>query len=329
MTKSSKTKDIDHDSYFRESFAEPSAAASLIRMVVTPEIVAALDLANLKSIPVAHFDPDVGKRTPDLLFQCPCTTGGSVVTILMEHKSGPSHLIALQILRYVLLLHEQYVKTPKKKRGPPELALPIVVYHGKERWTPHFALIRENKVPIALRAYILKVPALFFDFRSITDERILTFPGINPATQVALLALKNIFTENAESMVFLERLACRLGEIPSAQRTRLVTRTILYLWNRGDFSENSTKPLIDLIQDEEETMRFKTGRQKDHEADVQVGFEQGIERGVDIGLQRGIELRDFDVIEKMLAKGTGWDFITQITGLNRAGFEALQAKYSR
>jgi hypothetical protein len=108
MKKPQQPKDIDHDSYFRQSFETPSAVASLIRMLVSPEIVAALDLENLKALPVAHFDPDVGKRTPDLLFQCPCNTGGSVVTILMEHKSGPNHLIALQILRYVLLLHEPY-----------------------------------------------------------------------------------------------------------------------------------------------------------------------------------------------------------------------------
>ena len=329
MPKTSPPKDIDHDSFFRESFAEPSAAASLIRMVVTPEIAASLSLDSLKALPVAHFDPDVGKRTPDLLFQCPCTTGGSVVTILMEHKSGRSHLIALQILRYVLLLHEQYVKAPKKERGPPEMALPIVVYHGHEPWTPNFALIRENKVPPALQPYILRVPALFFDFRKITDEGILTFPDIDPATQVALLALKNIFVANSESLVFLERLTSRLKEVPASQRDRLLSRTILYLWNRGDFSEESTQPLFDLIQDEDETMRFKTGRQKDHEADVQAGLEQGIEQGVDIGLRRGFELRDIDVVEKMLAKGTDWDFITQITGLNQAGFQELKAKYCR
>jgi hypothetical protein len=67
-------------------------------------------------------------------------------------------------------------------------------------------------LPPALRPYILRVPALFFDFRDITDERILTFPGIDPATQVALLALKNIFTANEESLEFLEKLALRLGK---------------------------------------------------------------------------------------------------------------------
>jgi hypothetical protein len=192
-----------------------------------------------------------------------------------------------------------------------------------------FALIRENKVPIALRPYILKVPALFFDFRQITDERILTFPGIDPATQVALLALKNIFTANAESLVFLERLTNRLGKIPAPQRARLVTRTILYLWHRGKFTEDSTKPLIDLIQYEDETMRFKTGRQIDREADIQVGIERGIEQGVDIGLQRGLDLEKIEVIGKMLAKNYDWSSIQEITQVDQAGFEALQAKYCK
>jgi hypothetical protein len=109
-----------------------------------------------------------------------------------------------------------------------------------------------------------------------------------------------------------------------------VTRTILYLWNRGKFTEDSTQPLIDLIVDEDETMRIKTGRQKDHEADVQVGFEQGIERGieqgVDIGLQRGLDLEKIEVIQKMLAKNYDWISIQEITQVDQTGFDALLAK---
>ena len=76
-------------------------------------------------------------------------------------------------------------------------------------------------------------------------------------------------------------------------------------------------------------MRFKTGRQKDHEVDVQKGIEQGIEQGIDIGLQRGIDLRNIEVIERMPANGVDWNSITLFANLNEADFAALKVKHGK
>ncbi len=53
------------------------------------------------------------------------------------------------------------------------------------------------------------------------------------------------------------------------------------------------------------------------------------QKGIDQGMEQGLELEKLEVIQGMLAKGFDWQTIQDITHLDQAGYETLQAKHPR
>ena len=256
----SKTFDLgkapNHDEYFQEHFSDPVAAASLVRLAAPPDVLSTLDLDNLKPLPTSQFDPDRGKRIPDLLFECPSTAGRIVVNLLFEHKSSPDYHIALKLLRYVLLDYEHHMQ---QKIKPPALVLPILVYHGKVNWKPNFALIHEAHVPKALRPYILKIPAITLNLRNIDDSTIEQLSGLDPRSRATLLVMKYIFSIKPEHEAFLKKLVARTKAMPVENRARFVEWTSVYLVQIGNVQGSTVEPLLVDHPDEDSPMRFKSG----------------------------------------------------------------------
>jgi len=323
----------DHDAYFQENFADPQSAASLVRLAAPPELLAVLELDKLTPLPTTQFDPDLGKRIPDLLFECPSQGGKVVVSILFEHKSHPDYRIALQLLRYMLLDHERRQRECAKQ---PALVLPILVYHGRRTWKPNLGLVHERHVPEPLRPYILHVPALFVDLSCYEDETLETFAGLDDHTRATLLAMKHIFELDENILGFLMRLALRIQAMPTAIQQRFLERTILYLMYSGGVKAKDAQTLLELTPDGEDAMRFKTGYQKDMEESYQngeaKGLELGLEQGLEQGLERGLSLLDeknLEVVRNMLARSFDWETITAITHIDPVAFAALEAKYRK
>jgi len=318
-----------HDEYFQENFSDPVAAASLVRLAAPPDVLDTLDLNNMTALPTSQFDPDMGKRIPDLLFECPSTAGRIVVNILFEHKSSPDYHIALKLLRYVLLDYEFRLQ---HKIKPAALVLPILVYHGKTNWKPNFALIQEAHVPKSLRPYILKIPTITLNLRNITDSTIENIEQLDSHTRATLLAMKHIFSSKPEHKAFMKKLVAKVKAMPIDRRARFVERTSLYLIQMGNVQADIAETLLDAHPDEEIPMRFKSGLQLDRDEARAEGIEQGIEQGLERGMEKGIalkELHDIEIIEGMLGHGLDWMLIQKITHLNQADYEALRLKHGK
>ncbi len=56
-------------------------------------------------------------------------------------------------------------------------------------------------------------------------------------------------------------------------------------------------------------------------------FEAGKKEGIEQGIEQGIEKTHFSDALKMVEKNLDWELITEITGLTRQKFQALQKKY--
>jgi len=55
------------------------------------------------------------------------------------------------------------------------------------------------------------------------------------------------------------------------------------------------------------------------------GISQGITQGITQGLTQGAQQKQLEVIERMLSKGSTWDFITDVTGMNKQEFDTLRS----
>lgn len=122
------TQPNPHDTFFRRILARPEKAAEFLRWYLPAPIVAELDLNEVSYADTAFADAKLRKHFSDLLLRVRLRKGGEAyVLILLEHKSAPDPRVAIQVLRYAALLWDQ---SPL----PLPLIIPVVVYHGAEKW---------------------------------------------------------------------------------------------------------------------------------------------------------------------------------------------------
>ena len=50
-------------------------------------------------------------------------------------------------------------------------------------------------------------------------------------------------------------------------------------------------------------------------------------KGESRGIAKGAQQNQLKVIERMLAKGSTWDFITEVTGMEQREYEAMRGAY--
>jgi predicted transposase/invertase (TIGR01784 family) len=140
-----------HDLFFRETFSSLEVARDFISEYLPAEVVSVLDLNSLEIQKDSFIDNDLREHFSDLLYRVMLRNGNEAnVYLLFEHKSSPDVQVALQLLRY-MVRHWERAQREKVKPLPP--VIPIVVYHGQEKWqiSENFAALFQG--PEALRPY--------------------------------------------------------------------------------------------------------------------------------------------------------------------------------
>ncbi|MCA8974041.1 MAG: Rpn family recombination-promoting nuclease/putative transposase, partial [Planctomycetes bacterium] len=123
-----------HDSLFRYTFGQPEHAAALLRTVLPPEVVGALDWSTLTLLEGTRLDRDLRRHQTDLLFEIRRVTGGTVyLLLLVEHSSRVVRWMVIRMLDYVLGLWRDLLREDPGRRSLP-CVMPVVVHHGREAW---------------------------------------------------------------------------------------------------------------------------------------------------------------------------------------------------
>jgi predicted transposase/invertase (TIGR01784 family) len=140
-----------HDLFFRETFSRLEVARDFMANYLPVEVTAVLDLSTLELQKDSFIDPDLREHFSDMLYRVWLRDGNEAnVYLLLEHKSSPDVQVALQLLRY-MVRHWERAQRDKIRPLPP--VIPIVVYHGREKWqvSENFTGLFEG--PEALRPY--------------------------------------------------------------------------------------------------------------------------------------------------------------------------------
>lgn len=128
-----------HDQLFRTAFAHPEQARTLLRsrMLRDPRyraLALRLDWSSLERVDEAVADAADRPHAADLLFRVPCGRRVVYLHVVLEHKSNNDRLTAWQMVRYGVRLID---RLHQQLGCPPDLPLviPLVFYHGEEKWT--------------------------------------------------------------------------------------------------------------------------------------------------------------------------------------------------
>lgn len=188
-----------HDKFFKESFAQLEVARDFLRNYLPADVTPLLDLAQLELEKETFIDPDLQEHFSDLLYSAPLidTDLTAFVYILLEHKSYPDPLTPFQLLRYMTRFWERRLRQGHTNLEP---IIPIVVYHGRERWPQNSQLLDLYNGPTVLRAYLPNFAYQLCDLSLHSDADIRGEASL----QIALRIMRYIFDRE---------LAARLPEI--------------------------------------------------------------------------------------------------------------------
>jgi predicted transposase/invertase (TIGR01784 family) len=182
-----------HDHFFKAVFSEPALAEDFLAHHLPAEVLSLLDLARLEIRKDSFIDPALTEHRSDLLYAVPLASGEpSYVYVLFEHKSHPEPDIALDLLRYMMRIWEQWRR--EHPTGLLPVIVPLVLYHGPERWNAATRFAASLQAPPALAPYLPDFGYQLTDLSRYRDEEIKGAVW----QRVALLALKHIFQPDLE-----------------------------------------------------------------------------------------------------------------------------------
>lgn len=151
-----------HDRFFKETFGRIEVARDFFANYLPQEVTAVFNLDTLELQPGSFIDPDLQEQFADLLYRVGLIDGqDAYIYLLLEHKSYPDRLTAFQVLRYEVRVWERDARAGEDLRP----IVPVVVYHGREKWQVATDFAGLFHGPEALRRYW---PALAYDLQDLS-----------------------------------------------------------------------------------------------------------------------------------------------------------------
>ncbi|MFZ7120708.1 MAG: Rpn family recombination-promoting nuclease/putative transposase, partial [Eubacteriaceae bacterium] len=191
-----------HDKFFKETLGDKDTAKDFLKNYLPEELLKIIDIGTIEVQKDSYIEKELRETFSDLLFKIKINENEGYIYFLFEHKSYPSKMVTLQLLKYMLRIWEQKVSKEKDEKIP--IIIPLVVYHGKARWTIGNKLSEliegYKKLPGGIKKYIPEYEYILYDISKYSDNEI---KG-NVKLQIFLKILRDIF-ENEEEK-FMETL---------------------------------------------------------------------------------------------------------------------------
>ncbi|MEM6322025.1 MAG: Rpn family recombination-promoting nuclease/putative transposase [Bacteroidota bacterium] len=132
-----------HNNLFEKVMELPDAAVALVKHFFPKDIVESLDLTSFRQQPTSYITEELAPYFSDIIYACKKKDEEVFISILFEHKSK-YELPDLQLLSYTVNGYKKQEnkwkaakkkeKNRKRKKFIPTLILPVLLYHGREKW---------------------------------------------------------------------------------------------------------------------------------------------------------------------------------------------------
>ncbi len=282
-----------HDKYFKEVFSKKEEATAFLKGSLPEELVRNINFDSLAPLKDSYIDEELKENFSDLVFTCKYKGKKEIkIALLFEHKSKPVQYPHFQLLKYLIKLWDADLKQKRK----PVPVIPIIFYHGKERWNKKkFAEYFEG-IDEQLTSFLPSFDYHFEDLSRYTDEEIAQrYNEIK--TRTALLLMKNIFNEqlllNKVRIIFVE------GKRIINEETgeQFFTATFYYLFSNIEKGYQKITKEIETITEKGGDIAMTIAMQLREE-----GMKEGLQKGMQKGLQKGLFEKEKEVIIKLFTK---------------------------
>lgn len=273
----------EHDAFVRKIFSDKEIATDYFKAVLPPSVSRNLDFETLKREPDTYLTEELKRSMSDIVYSCTRKDGrGSVKTcLLIEHKSHLYQYSPVQLGRYIFSGLERQIESGE----PLALIIPILFYHGKQRW--RYQTLRDlfENMGEELKVYLPDFEYIFYDLGELDDEEIKRLN--NKFLAASFLALKYAFSKD-----LLEQKALDILLLSHESKEGLQRSLIIYLFTRSELKSDMLDSLPENLK-----------------SNVMNTLEIYVEKGIEIGLEKAEKLR----LEKLrlmienIIKNTDWD----------------------
>jgi len=181
-----------HDKFFKDTFSDKEAATDFFKQTIPPDLITKIDFATLDFDSNSYIDEELKEYFSDIVYNCTYSSSIPVkIVLLFEHKSYVPEYLHLQLLKYLLKIWETGIKQDKKLIP----VIPLIYYHGKERWEIKPFCNYFTEIDEKLKHFIPELNYLLTDLSSFTDEELMNGIFNNVSTKISSLLMKNIFNE--------------------------------------------------------------------------------------------------------------------------------------
>ncbi|MEW6608990.1 MAG: Rpn family recombination-promoting nuclease/putative transposase [bacterium] len=294
-----------HDSFFKEIFSNKENASNFIHSILPDALKKNLDLSTLELDNNSYIDEELKENFSDIVYNCLYKAKSKVkVSLLFEHKSKTVKYPHLQLLRYILKIWETNIKQKEGLRP----VIPIIFYHGKERWVVKGLSEYFRGIDEGLKRYIPEFDYLLTDLSRYSDEEIKGQVFLDVTLRIALLVMKSIYNEG--------KLREHIGDfLEIGQMCYEEEKGLKFLEGVIRYIYSSTE-----IGVEEVVGAVKKISEKGGEATMTTAMkliEQGMQQGMQQGLQQGEYRKAVEAAKAMYSEGFNIDVIAKITGLSK------------
>ena len=310
MSKQTEDKNLSqvHARTFEYVLRNKEAAASLLREYLPVKIRNKLDFRTLRISNIKYIDKKLQDYFSDLLYEIKLKPGHKSVFIglLFEHKCREEWFICLQLLKYMIGIWELYLKQNEKAKYLPVI-IPLVIYHGKPKWSISKQFISLFEEPSDMEDFIPDFKYNLYDISHMADGEIRG----TPLLKIFLTTFKYIYSpELKKKLMDIFRLFLELSD--KTEVSQYLEVLLRYLFNSpGEYSKEEIREQVtDILERGGEVM--------------QTIAQQLREEGIKIGEEIGKEDNAKETAIRMLKKGFDINTIVEITGLEPSVVEKLR-----
>ena len=312
-----------HDQFFRRIFSQVKYARELLSLVLAKRLLQRLDLDTLQPEKETHIHEGTERRM-DALFSARLKDSAQTaqIILLIEHKSFNDSQLMQQLLEYQTVIYRQ-------QTGP---VIPIVVYHGKEKFSQK-PLTFQGFLPFSFSAapelseYALNFKCCFLNIQELDIYR--GAQGLNCAS--FLFIIKKIRGLNEPTLGEFFKL---FGSLDWTERKAFINEVVTYIngYNVGYTPERLKEIEAKYIKNESERSLpvyesfLEKESRKSREEGLKLGLEQGLEKGIEEGLEEGMA-KGREVVREMILRliqeGIDIETISKCTELSPNEVEEL------
>ena len=158
-----------HDLIFKQIESLKENAIDYIREVCPPEFIQNLYLDTLSLYESSYTTEELKEYFSDLVYQCNYKGRTDIkITLLFEHKSFKTEYPLIQILKYMINIWDNQLKG----KQPLTPVIPILFYHGKEKWEIRRFDTYFIGIDDILKRFIPCFNIIFTDITKLPDEQI-------------------------------------------------------------------------------------------------------------------------------------------------------------